>query len=118
MCGGGGVYKTVGGGQVKFYPYERGGGWKRLKPLLHCDAVALASAFGNTPNARVLLKFALPPTRMLKLALPPTPTPNASRWNIGCVGSPGVGARDGHVHFMFFVFISFTLGSQREHRFL
>ena len=40
--------------------------------------------------------------------------PNASRWNIGRVGSPRVGAHIGHVHFIFFVSISFTLGSQRE----
>ena len=58
------------------------------------------------------LKFALPPTQILKFALPPTRNPNASQWNIGCVGSqtqiPGVG----HVHFIFFVSISFALGSQ------
>ena len=30
-------------------------------------------------------------------------TPNASQWNIGCVGSPGVGVHVGHVHFMLFV---------------
>ena len=35
--------------------------------------------------------------------------PNA---NIVCVGSPDVGSCIGHVHFMFFVFISFVLGSQ------
>ena len=40
--------------------------------------------------------------------------PNASRWNIGRVGSPRVGARVGHVHFMFFVLISFALDSQRK----
>ena len=44
-------------------------------------------------------------------------TPNASQWNIGCVGSPCVGARVGHVHFMLFVSISFALGSQRERSF-
>ena len=36
---------------------------------------------------------------------------NASQWNIGCFGSPGVGAHVGHVHFMLFVSISFALGS-------
>ena len=41
-------------------------------------------------------------------------TPNASRWNIGGVWSPMRGAGVGHVHFMFFVLISFVLGSQRE----
>ena len=29
--------------------------------------------------------------------------PNASRWNIGRVGSPCVGARDGHVDIMLYV---------------
>ena len=41
-------------------------------------------------------------------------TPNASRCNIGGVGSPTPGAGVGHVHFMFFVLISFEVGSQRE----
>ena len=50
----------------------------------------------------------------LKFALPLTPTPNASRWNIGDTGSPARGAGVGHIHFMFFVLISFALGSQRE----
>ena len=40
--------------------------------------------------------------------------PNASKWNIVHVGSPCVGARVGHVHFMFFVSTSFPLGSQCE----
>ena len=40
--------------------------------------------------------------------------PNASQWNIVCVGSPGVGAHVGHVHFMLFVSISFALGTQPE----
>ena len=38
-----------------------------------------------------------PPTPNLKFALAPTPNPNASQWNIGGVGSSGVG----HVHFMY-----------------
>ena len=63
------------------------------------------------------LKFALPPMRMLKFVLPPTLNPNAGRWNIGWVGSPGVAAHVGHVHFMLFVSISFALGSQRERSF-
>ena len=41
-------------------------------------------------------------------------TPNASQWNIGCVGSPGIGACVGHVDFMMFVSISFALGSQHK----
>ena len=34
---------------------------------------------------------------MLKFALPPTPTPDASQWNIGGIGSSGIG----HVYFMY-----------------
>ena len=58
------------------------------------------------------LKFTLPATRNIKFALPPTQNPNASHWNIVWVGSPGVGSRIGHVHLIFFVSISFALGSQ------
>ena len=75
-------------------------------------------ALGNAPHARILhwryqhvgifwryltLKFASPSTPNLKNALPPTPTPNASQWNIGGVGPSVVGAGVGHVHFIFFV---------------
>ena len=42
---------------------------------------------------------------------------NTSRWNIGHVGSPGVGSRVGHVDFIFFVSISFALGSKHERSF-
>ena len=35
----------------------------------------------------------------LKFVLPPTPTPDASQWNIGGVGSSGVDV--GHVYFMY-----------------
>ena len=41
--------------------------------------------------------FAFYPTRNLKVAFYPTPTPDASQWNIGGVGSSGVG----HVYFMY-----------------
>ena len=34
------------------------------------------------------LKFALPPKRNIKFVLLPMQNPNASQWNIGCVGSP------------------------------
>ena len=57
-------------------------------------------ALGNAPNARILgwsqfcvleptqtFKLASPPTPNLKLAFYPTQNPNASQWNIGCVGS-------------------------------
>ena len=79
---------------------------KKTKPLFHCDAKTLALGIPRCWY-RKMLKFALSPTR----------NPNASQWNIARVGSPGIGARVGHVHFMLFVSISFALGSQCEHRF-
>ena len=51
---------------------------------------------------------------MLIFALPPMPTPNASQWNIGCVGSPMQNFHVGNVHFTFFVLISFAFGGQRK----
>ena len=51
---------------------------------------------------------------MLKFALPPAPTPDVSQWNIGGVGSSGVGVGVGHVHFMLFMSISFASGTQRK----
>ena len=36
--------------------------------------------------------------------------PNASRWDIACIGSLDVG----HVHFMLFVAIIFALGTQHK----
>ena len=58
-----------------------------------------------------MLKLASPPTPNLKFALPPTPTPDASQWNIGGVWPSGVGAGVGHVHLIFLVLISFALRS-------
>ena len=54
---------------------------------------------------------------MLKFALPQMRNPNASQWNIACVGSPGVGAHVGHIHFMSFVSFLCVLGSQHERSF-
>ena len=62
-------------------------------------------------------KICITPTPMLKFALPPMPNPNASRWNIGGVGSPTQNSRVGHVDFMLFVSLSLALASQREHNF-
>ena len=56
-----------------------------------------------------MLKFALPPMPTPKFALPPTRNPNASQWNIGCVGSPAQIFRVGHVHFMLFIPFLFAL---------
>ena len=44
----------------------------------------------------------------------PTQNPNASQWNIGCVGFQTPNFRVGHVLFMFFVLISFAFGRQRK----
>ena len=83
-------------------------------------------ALGNAPDARILrwryqhvgIFWLYPrrqsPTPILKFALPPTPSPDASQWNIGGVGPSGVGAGVGHVHFMLFMSISFASGTQRK----
>ena len=44
----------------------------------------------------------------------PTPTPDASQWNIGCIGSLALGLCVGNVHFMFFVLISFASDTRRK----
>ena len=41
-------------------------------------------------------------------------SPNASQWNIGCVGSLALGLCFGHVHFIFFVLISFASDTRRK----
>ena len=65
-------------------------------------------------SQRKPLNLRQPRRQTLKFALLPTPTPDASQWNIGGVGPSGVGAGVGHVHFMFFVLISFAFCSQRK----
>ena len=50
----------------------------------------------------------------IKFAFLPTQNPNASQWNIGCVGSLALGLCVGHVRFIFFVLISFASGTQRK----
>ena len=119
-----------------FPQIRRGGGAlvalrNTFKPIFHCDAKYLASGVGvgQCPDTRILrwryqhvgifwhyltLKFALALTQNLKFALATMPTPDNSQWNIGGVGPSGVGAGVGHVHFMFFVLISFALRSQRK----
>ena len=102
---------------------------KKLK--VHCDAkpFALGPHLGLDPQPHNFalgiptcwylktLKFGLPRMPNLKFALPPTGSPNASQWNIGCLGSSGIGARIGHVHFRLFVSILFAFGSQRKRGF-
>ena len=72
---------------------------------------------GANANPFCVLPDAFYPMRNLKFAFYPTQNPNASQWNIGCVGSLALGLCVGHVHFIFFVLISFALGSRRTHSF-
>ena len=109
-----------------------------LKPIFHCDAkyLALGVGIGQCPqrqnfalgipkcwylganaNPFCVLPDAFYPTRNLKCAFYPTRNPNASQWNIGCVGSLALGLCVGHVHFIFFVLISIALDSQRKRSF-
>ena len=64
----------------------------------HCQWVGVPAPPCNQPNAS-------------------TNQPNVSRWNVGHVGSPHVGAQVGHVDFTLFVLISFALGSRCERNF-
>ena len=79
-----------------------------VKPIFHCGAKLLA--LGQPPYVKIhvgdtnmLVSKNAKICANLEVALPLTRTPNASQWNIGCVASPGVWARIGHVHFMLFV---------------
>ena len=68
-----------------------------LKPIFHCNTKFWRQNFAlGIPTCWYLkmLKFALPPTRHLKLTFHPTQNIKESQWNIGGVGSSGVG----HVH--------------------
>ena len=99
-----------------------------LKPIFHCDAKPFALDPGVNfdsqhhnfalpiPTCWYLktLKFTLPPTLNIKFALPPTPTPNASQWNIGCVRVPNAKFSRWQCTFLFFVLISFAFGGQRK----
>ena len=86
--------------------------WKHVKSIFHCDAKYLVSGVGvgQWPRRQHFalgiptcwyLKFAFPdakpPMPNLKFGLALTPNPNASQWNLGGVGSSGIG----HVHFMY-----------------
>ena len=84
-----------------------------LKPIFHCDAKLLRVGYFCVTYRKytnMLVSFALGDAKNLQ-------TPNASQWNIGCVGYQTQKLRIGHVHFMLFVSISFALGSQRKRSF-
>ena len=96
-----------------------------LKTIFHCDAkyLALGVGVGQCPrrqnfaleiptcwylganaNPFCVLPDAFNPTRNLKFAFYPMRNPNASQWNIGCIGSLALGLCVGHVHFFFLFF--------------
>ena len=95
-----------------------------VKPIFHCDAKfwRRGLALGNSPDARLLrwgyqhvgISRRQTPEAKPKICVSPNAKPDASQWNIGCVGSLALGLCVGHVHFIFFVLISFALGSQRK----
>ena len=77
----------------------------------------LPDAFYPTRFTRRVLPDVFYPTRNLKFAFYPMRNPNASQWNIGCVVSLALCLCSWHVHFIFFVLISFALGSRRKRSF-
>ena len=94
-----------------------------LQPIFYCDAkpFALGTDVGldpqchtfaspNTKDTNLLVSFALSDANFSRH---PMQNPNASQWNIGCVGFQTQNFRVGHVHFMFFVLISFAFGGQQ-----
>ena len=80
--------------------------WAALQVLLKtCNMhnKQTKNGFASQWNIGFMLKFALPLTPNLKFALPPKPTPDASQWNIGGVGSQMQISCVGHLHFIFCV---------------
>ena len=111
---------------------------RKFKTIFHCNAkyLALRVNVGHCPrrqnfafgiptcwylganaNPFCVLPDAFYPTPKPKFAFYPTPKPNASQWNIGCIGSLALGLCVGHIHFIFWVLISFALGSRRKRSF-
>ena len=76
-------------------------------PQVGGSRLAISQHVGILEPTRTL-KFELPPTRNIKCALPPTQNLNARRWNIGCIGSPGIGSSRWACTFHIFVLISFA----------
>ena len=79
------------------------GNAKVLSFALGDAKVPNANGFALQWNIGFMLKFALPLMPNLKFALPPKPTPDASQWNIGSVGSQMQISCVGHLHFIFCV---------------
>ena len=86
---------------------------RSLKPIFHCNAKSLVLGFtlGNTPNQELCIGYT---NRLVSKNTKICVTPNVSRWNIGCVGSPMQRAGGGLVDFILFVFISLALVTQHE----
>ena len=90
---------------------------KGLKPIFHCDAKPFALDTFASPNAKdtnMLVSFSLGNTNF---RVTQRKTPDASQWDIGCVGYHTPIPCIGHVYFMFFVLISFAFGTQRKSSF-
>ena len=79
-----------------------------IKPIFHCDTkyLALGGGVGQFPLTPELFCWRyqhvgiFEPTQNVKFASAPTQNPNASQWNIGCIGCPTQNFHVGHVHFM------------------
>ena len=98
-----------------------------LEPLFHWDEKHLrwVLSLAETPNAKFCIrntnmlvsknaKICVIPNANFEICVSPNAKPNATQWNVGCVESQTQISRIGHVLFIFFVLISFALGSQRE----
>ena len=82
--------------------------------IFHCNARPFALGTFVPPNAKdtnMLVSFVLGNANFSRH---PMQNPNMSQWNIGCVGYQTQISCVGHVHFMFFVLISFAFGTQRK----
>ena len=76
--------------------------WFTLKPIFHYNAKPFALGTSASPNAndtKLLVSFALGNANFSRH---PTQNPNASQWNIGCVGYQMQISCVGNVHLMFF----------------
>ena len=98
-----------------------------VEPIFHCytkpftlgtfaspEAKGTKFASTNAKDTNMLLSFALGDANF---SHHPMQDPNASPWNIGCVGLQTQNPCIGHVHFMLFVSISFAFGSKRKRSF-